>query len=583
MRIASIRLVNFRNFRDANVILASPTLIIGANEVGKTNMTYALRLLLDRTLSESDLEPRESDFYVHSDGDELTITIHFVDVREDCVVSRFRHHLSDDGELLLRYLGRRDPITHRKSYKLFAGRDEVSLEEIQSRYYLGVLNLHFIGSRRDLLAYITHERHRLLEDARAQRSDDQVDSDAARIADLDGVLAEIVESVSSLSYVAQATTSLNEQLTSLSHRHEATDVTFDVGAAKAADFVDGLRLVSRAGGKTLTLGGDGRNNQVHLALWAARNNLGSRDDEPLEVSLFCIEEPEAHLHPHQQRRLATYLSEALPFQVIITSHSPHVASALAPESIVRLCERDGATVAASDGATPLVERDLLAFGYRLNVLRAEAFFATAVLLVEGSSEVIFYQALAGAINLDIDRWNISVISVEGVGFAPYASLLRTLEIPYVIRTDNDVHKVGGKNEYRCVGILRALRLCQDYVDGWDEERIDADTRGALIGLSDPEDPQAREAADICRDVVAQCGVLVAQRDLEHDLCDELPDEFMAFTEADDRASAIEQFSQRKASNMFAFVREHADPLAALRDSWLAQPLHDLVALVDKST
>ena len=152
MRIASIRLVNFRNFRDANVILASPTLLIGANEVGKTNLTYALRLLLDPKLSESDLEPRESDFHVHAEEDELTITIHFVDVNEDCVVSKFRHHLSDDGELLLRYHGRRDPITHRKSYRLFAGRDDASLEEIQSRFYLRVLNLHFIGSRRDLFA-----------------------------------------------------------------------------------------------------------------------------------------------------------------------------------------------------------------------------------------------------------------------------------------------------------------------------------------------------------------------------------------------------------------------------------------------
>ena len=55
----------------------------------------------------------------------------------------------------------------------------------------------------------------------------------------------------------------------------------------------------------------------------------------------------------------------------------------------------------------------------LNALSAETFFSDGVFLVEGTSEVLFYTALARELKLDLDRHNISILSVEGVGFKPY--------------------------------------------------------------------------------------------------------------------------------------------------------------------
>ena len=90
--------------------------------------------------------------------------------------------------------------------------------------------------------------------------------------------------------------------------------------------MDNLKLASKVSGKTVVVGGDGRNNQIHLAMWAAKNRISSTSSvDPLEVSIFCVEEPEAHLHPHQQRKLANYLAETLPAQVIITTPSPQIA------------------------------------------------------------------------------------------------------------------------------------------------------------------------------------------------------------------------------------------------------------------
>lgn len=64
MKIEQVILKGFRNYKDATINFNNNTLIIGENDVGKTNLIYALRLMLDRSLSEMDIEPSELDFHV---------------------------------------------------------------------------------------------------------------------------------------------------------------------------------------------------------------------------------------------------------------------------------------------------------------------------------------------------------------------------------------------------------------------------------------------------------------------------------------------------------------------------------------
>ena len=62
IKISSIHIKGFRNFDDENITFQGKTLIIGANDVGKTNLIYALRLLFDKSISERDLELSDSDY-----------------------------------------------------------------------------------------------------------------------------------------------------------------------------------------------------------------------------------------------------------------------------------------------------------------------------------------------------------------------------------------------------------------------------------------------------------------------------------------------------------------------------------------
>ena len=73
MRLKTLYIKGFRNFKEVTVNFNNQSLIIGANDVGKTNLLYALRILLDRGFSDYDLELKDSDFYAYKDTNEVVV------------------------------------------------------------------------------------------------------------------------------------------------------------------------------------------------------------------------------------------------------------------------------------------------------------------------------------------------------------------------------------------------------------------------------------------------------------------------------------------------------------------------------
>jgi len=574
MHISRVRLKSFRNFKDAIINLTEKSLIIGCNEIGKSNLLYALRILLDRNLSEANIEPQDSDFYVYEDTNEIEIVIEFEGASEDCVLSRLRQHISDDGTTCVVYQACRDPNTKRKSYRFLVGRDPQNLTEVDSRFYLRVLNLKFMGSKRDLFAFIRRERGRLIEDAKRGRQEEEIERDNTILRQVEARLGEVEEDVAALSYIGKATESLNRELALLSFQNVAQNVIFDTGASDPSRFVDNLRLAAQVGEKTLAVGGDGRNNQIQLALWTARNRgAASSDEDPLEVNIFCIEEPEAHLHPHQQRKLATYLAESLKAQVIITTHSPQIVCAFPPASIVRLYNNAPDTLAAGNGSNPFIERTFIDFGHRLSILPAEAFFSSVVLLVEGRSEELFYRALAQQIGVDLDRLNVSILMVDGIGFEPYVSLLHSLGIDYVIRTDNDVFRVPRQQIHRFAGIQRGIAIYRLYYEEDDEFEQLLERADMLSGFSSRHPPK-ENLEYACRIVqkLEEFDIYIADVDLEHDLHNALGQVTAAFFGLSQDDEIIREMQKRKATFMFSFLHQHSDSLCRLGAHSLAKPL-----------
>ena len=158
MHIDHIYIKGFRNFKEATVTFNKHSLIIGANDVGKTNLIYAMRILLDRGLSDYDYELNDSDFYAYEETNEVVIRIYFTNVTDDCVVARMPGKISDDGKLVLQYKAIRNNKT--VDYHFFCGKSDSDedLAEIDSPFYRKFLNLKYISSRRDFWGFINKSR-----------------------------------------------------------------------------------------------------------------------------------------------------------------------------------------------------------------------------------------------------------------------------------------------------------------------------------------------------------------------------------------------------------------------------------------
>lgn len=124
MQIEKVRIKGFRNFVDEEIVFAQQTLIIGPNDIGKTNLLYALRILLDRSLSDRDLDLEISDYNIYSVEKEVQITLYFTDVVEDCIRSSFKGHIKNNT-FMLRYS--KKPMSE---YVIQCGYSEETLEEV---------------------------------------------------------------------------------------------------------------------------------------------------------------------------------------------------------------------------------------------------------------------------------------------------------------------------------------------------------------------------------------------------------------------------------------------------------------------
>lgn len=196
----------------------------------------------------------------------------------------------------------------------------------------------------------------------------------------------------------------------------------------------------------LALGGEGRLGlgSNNLLFMACELLLLAQEDEGNK--LLLIEEPEAHLHSQRQLRAMQFLekqAEEKGIQIIVTTHSPNLASTINLENMVII--QNAHVFPLDKDSTKLEPSDYRFLQRFLDVTKANLFFARGVMIVEGDAENILIPTLAKLIDHDFTEHGVSIVNVGGIGLRRYAKIFqrkgttsRELEVPVACVADMDV-------------------------------------------------------------------------------------------------------------------------------------------------
>jgi len=463
MYLSKLSIDNFRCFGEGDnrfemTLEPGLTALVGENDSGKTAVIDALRFALGTSDQEwNRLE--DSDFNANATSREIRIVCKFkkLSARDQSAFVEYLTYdkvANNEPVLYVNWTGKdTGEIRRGRSYKrteVRSGKEgdgpqfDTNARDLLRATYLRPLRdaeQAFSAGRGSRLA-------KVLQSSKTIKEGEEHDINTPlTVSDHNLSILGIAKLIDELLREQKAVRKTREQVnTQLRELALSADPIASIIKISGADASDDIRIRQMLEKLDLALGGDGKPGlgSNNLLFMACELLLLSEDEGN---KLLLIEEPEAHLHAQRQLRAMKFLQDQAKskgVQVIVTTHSPNLASAIDLNNIVMVQSKRAFSMAS--GQTALEPSDYRFLQRFLDVTKANLFFARAVVIVEGDAENILLPTLARLIGRDFTEHGVSVVNVGGVGLRRYARIFQRknttedgeLDIPVACVTDMDV-------------------------------------------------------------------------------------------------------------------------------------------------